>query len=167
MRIGVVSDTHMFGRSKSLPKALVEGLQGVDMILHAGDWIDEEVVDLFAEWAPVDGVAGNNDGLAIVRRFGRRKVLELAGYRIGLIHGDGGRSTPNTAFQAFCNVVGEGTVDVVVFGHSHTPYLERQGGMLLFNPGSPTDKRRQPRYSFGILRLGTELEAEHHYYDHK
>lgn len=137
------------------------------MILHAGDWVDEGVVDLFAEWAPVDGVAGNNDGLEIVRRFGRRKVLKLAGYRIGMIHGDGGRSTPNTAFQAFCDADGKGTVDVILFGHSHIPYLERQGGMLLFNPGSPTDKRRQPRYSFGILHLGTVLKAEHHFYDHK
>ncbi|MGF9714063.1 metallophosphoesterase [Paenibacillus sp. JMULE4] len=167
MRIGVVSDTHMFRRSQSLPQDLVEGLRGVDMILHTGDWIDEEVVDLFADLAPIDGVAGNNDGPAIVRRFGRRKVLELAGYRVGLIHGDGGRSTPDTAFQAFCDADGKGTVDIILFGHSHTPYLERKDGILLFNPGSPTDKRRQPRYSFGILRLGADVEAEHHYYDHK
>lgn len=167
MRIGVVSDTHMFGKAKSLPQALLQGLQGVDMILHAGDWIDEDVVDLFADLAPVDGVAGNNDGPGIVRRFSRRKVLELADYRVGLVHGDGSRSTPDTALQAFCDADGKGIVDVILFGHSHTPYLERHGGMLLFNPGSPTDKRRQLRYSFGILRLGAVVEAEHHYYDHK
>ncbi|CAG7629543.1 metallophosphoesterase family protein [Paenibacillus allorhizosphaerae] len=167
MRIGVVSDTHMFGRAARLPDTLVEGLQGVDMILHAGDWMDEGVVELFALIAPVDGVAGNNDGLEIVRRFGRRKVLKIAGYRIGIVHGDGGRSTSETAYRAFLDGDGKGTVDVVLFGHSHIPYMESRNGVLLFNPGSPTDKRRQPRYSYGILTLGPQPVGEHYYYDRK
>ncbi|CAG7645339.1 hypothetical protein PAESOLCIP111_04924 [Paenibacillus solanacearum] len=167
MRIGVVSDTHLSGTAVRLPDVLVEGLQGVDMILHAGDWMDESVVGLFASIAPVDGVAGNNDGLEIVRRFGRRKVLKLAGYRIGIVHGDGGRSTPDTAHRAFLDSDGQGTVDVVLFGHSHIPFMERRSGMLLFNPGSPTDKRRQARYSYGIVTLGSQPEAELFYYERK
>ncbi|UUZ97202.1 metallophosphoesterase family protein [Paenibacillus sp. P25] len=67
-----------------------QGLAGVELILHAGDWVDEEVVELFTELAPVEGIAGNNDGPDIVRRFGRRKELVLAGRRIGMVHGDGG-----------------------------------------------------------------------------
>jgi putative phosphoesterase len=167
MRIGVVSDTHMFSRASHLPEALVEGLRGVELILHAGDWMDEAVIDLFAAIAPVDGIAGNNDCVEIINRFGRRKVLKLAGYRVGMVHGDGGRSTPDSAFRSFCDSSGNGTVDVVLFGHSHIPYLEERGGMLLFNPGSPTDKRRQPRYSYGILTLAQQAVAEHCYYDHK
>lgn len=163
MRIGVVSDTHMFSRAKGLPAALKQGLAGVELILHAGDWVDEEVVELFTELAPVEGIAGNNDGPDIVRRFGRRKELVLAGRRIGMVHGDGGRSAPDIAFRSFQNAA----VDIVVFGHSHIPFKEQRGGMLLFNPGSPTDKRREPRYSFGILKLGETVEAEHHYYESK
>ncbi|MGF7030659.1 putative phosphoesterase [Paenibacillus mucilaginosus] len=167
MRIGVVSDTHMFGRGAALPTALVRGLQGTDLILHAGDWMDERVIALFEAIAPVDGVAGNNDGPEIIRRFGRRKVLELAGYRIGLVHGDGGRSTPETAYAAFRTKEGEVLADVVIFGHSHTPFHEVRGGQLLFNPGSPTDKRRQPLYSYGILTLGESVSAELFTYEDK
>ncbi len=164
MRIGVVSDTHLSSRSTALPAALVRGLQGVDCILHAGDWIDESIVALFESIAPVDGVAGNNDGVEIIRRFGKRKVLALGGFRIGLVHGDGGRSTPETAFQSFCDTHGHSTVDVVIFGHSHIPFLERRGGTLLFNPGSAADKRRQPQYSYGIIELTDRIEATHFYY---
>ncbi|MCZ8515913.1 metallophosphoesterase family protein [Paenibacillus filicis] len=163
MRIGVVSDTHMYSRAKALPAALVRGLVGVDLILHAGDWVDEEVVDLFLAIAPVEAIAGNNDGPSLVRRFGRRKELTLGGKKIGMVHGDGGRQTAETAFHSFKAA----PVDLIVFGHSHIPYLERRGGVLLFNPGSPTDKRRQPKYSFGIVTLGETITAEHHYYDSK
>ncbi|SDC50103.1 hypothetical protein SAMN02799630_00167 [Paenibacillus sp. UNCCL117] len=164
MRIGIVSDTHLYDHKPELPAALVEGLQDVDRILHAGDWIGESIVDRLAAIAPVDGIAGNNDGPGIVRRFGRRKVLELAGRRIGLIHGDGGRSTPDTAYRAFCSAEGKPEVDVIVFGHSHIPFSETRGGVLLFNPGSPTDKRRQQLFSYGILELTDRIEARHVYY---
>ncbi|WP_159883604.1 metallophosphoesterase family protein [Paenibacillus puerhi] len=164
MRIGIVSDTHLYDHKPELPAALVEGLSGVDLILHAGDWIAESIVDRFAAIAPVDGIAGNNDGPGIVRRFGRSKVLELAGYRIGLVHGDGGRSTPDTAYRTFCASGGEASVDIVLFGHSHIPYQDMRGGVLLFNPGSPTDKRRQDMYSYGILELTEQIGARHYYY---
>lgn len=163
MLIGVVSDTHMYSRSRQLPKALTDGLHGVELIVHAGDWTDPEVIGLLEALAPVESVAGNNDGPAIVERFGRRKVLELAGRHIGLVHGDGWRAAPDTAFEAFRGA----SVDAVIFGHSHTPHLEQREGVLLFNPGSPTDKRREPRYSYGLLTLGSEIVAEHRYYDQK
>ncbi|MDF2963815.1 MAG: phosphodiesterase [Paenibacillus sp.] len=164
MRIGVVSDTHMFGRAKQLPRALTAGLQGVDQILHAGDWVEEEVVGLFERIAPIDGIAGNNDGMDIIERFGRCKILQLGGYRIGLVHGDGGRrSTLERAIEEFNGM----SVHAVIFGHSHIPYHGIHNGILLFNPGSPTDKRRQPQYSYGIIKLGAAIEAEIFYYDDK
>ncbi|MCR8631826.1 metallophosphoesterase family protein [Paenibacillus radicis (ex Xue et al. 2023)] len=164
MRLGIVSDTHMFGRAKQLPKALVAGLQGVDQILHAGDWMDAEVVGLFERIAPIDGIAGNNDGADIVERFGRCKVLQMGNYRIGMVHGDGGRkSTLEQALDVFNGM----SVDVIIFGHSHTPYQGMHNGVLLFNPGSPTDKRRQSQYSYGIIQLGKTIEAEIFYYNDK
>lgn len=163
MRIGVVSDTHMYSRAKRLPAALTEGLAGVELILHAGDWVEESVIGLFEAIAPVESVAGNNDGPELVRRFGRKKLLELGGWRVGLVHGDGSRPAPENAWSSF-----RGTpLDLIVFGHSHTPYHEQREGVLLFNPGSPTDKRRQPRYSYGILTLSETIDAAVHAYDSK
>lgn len=164
MRIGIISDTHMPTRAKQLPQALRTGLSGVDMILHAGDWTKLDVADALQQIAPVDGVAGNNDGEDIIRRFGRKKILTLAGYRIGIVHGDGFKKTTEVrAWEAFAG----DKVDIILFGHSHVPFLRRHQGVLVFNPGSATDKRRQPQYSYGILTLGDTAQAQHFYYDDK
>jgi len=164
MRIGVIADTHLSDRVVKLPDALVEGLKGVDLILHAGDWVSPLVIDLVEQIAPCEGVTGNNDGPLIRERFGMSKLLTVAGYRIGMIHGDGSRkTTEERAREAFLAE----RPDVVIFGHSHIPYLQTIDGILMFNPGSPTDKRRQPRYSYGILELGDTIRAEHFYYDSK
>ncbi|RAV05695.1 metallophosphoesterase family protein [Paenibacillus sp. YN15] len=163
MKIGVVSDTHLSDRREiRLPQELLGGLSGVELILHAGDWISPRVAEELEKLAPVEGIAGNNDGMDIVSRFGYKKIVEAAGVRIGLIHGDGyGKTTERRAFDAF-----EGQdVQAIVFGHSHIPYLERKAGILLFNPGSPTDKRRQLLYSYGIMEIREgEITAVHHYY---
>ncbi|WP_307442254.1 MULTISPECIES: metallophosphoesterase [unclassified Paenibacillus] len=164
MRIGVISDTHLSPRVQKLPDALLAGLQGVDIIIHAGDWVSEHVVELVERIAPCESVAGNNDGSDIIERFGLRKILTLGGYRIGLIHGDGFRKTTEErareAFQAE-------RPDIVIFGHSHVPYQQTINGILMFNPGSPTDKRRQPQYSYGIIELGDSIHAELFFYDSK
>ncbi|KKC47992.1 metallophosphoesterase family protein [Paenibacillus sp. D9] len=164
MRIGLVSDTHLGASASKLPDALVEGLRGVDYILHAGDWTHPRVAGLLEDIAPVDGVAGNNDGPELVRRYGRRKLIELAGCRIGIVHGDLGQGRW-TEQKARSNFPDDG-VGLILFGHSHAPYSKREGDLLLFNPGSPVQKRRQPRYSYGILELsGGRMHAEHRYYD--
>jgi putative phosphoesterase len=160
----VVSDTHLGQHVQQLPAALKEGLQGVDLILHAGDWISIHVAAMLEEIAPIEGVAGNNDGNDIIERFGRSKILKLDTYKIGMIHGDGFRKTTELrALEAFS----QDAVDVIIYGHSHIPKEDHHNGVLLFNPGSPTDKRRQPQYSFGILELGKTVRAEHYYYADK
>jgi putative phosphoesterase len=166
MRIGVISDTHLGARAEKLPDALMEGLCGVDLILHAGDWVSPNVVTLVEAIAPCESVAGNNDGPDIVDKFGYAKRLELEGVRIGLIHGDGYRkTTAERALDAFADDM----PDVIVYGHSHIPENRRVRETLLFNPGSPTDKRRQPRYSYGILTVekGKPVQAELHFFDSK
>jgi putative phosphoesterase len=164
MKIGVISDTHIPKRAKIIPQAVFSGLQGVDLILHAGDWQDLSVYNLLQTIAPVDGVAGNVDGAEIIQQFGRKKVLKLEGFNIGLIHGDGkGKTTIRRAYDAFVDE----QVDIIIFGHSHIPYLKRHEGILLFNPGSATEKRRQDRYSFGIIEIGDELKVKHIYYEQK
>ena len=155
MRIGVVSDTHLPRFGRALPEALVAGLTvaRVELILHLGDFTGPEVPALFEALAPFDAVAGNNDGPELVARFGRRKVLDVRGARLGLTHGDlgAGPTTPERAARTFA----AGEVDAVLFGHSHIPLAERlPDGRWLVNPGSPTDKRRQPRRSWALLEIG-------------
>src|SRR5262245_43223870 len=150
MRIGIVGDTHLPRFGRDLPEALRRGLEreGVELIVHVGDFTGIDVPALFESLAPLEAVAGNNDPPELVARFGRRKVLDVGGARIGLIHGDGRRgTTPSRSVAAFA---GE-AIDVICFGHSHQPVCERRGSAWLVNPGSPTDKRREPRYSYAIL----------------
>jgi len=150
--IGVVSDTHFPRFGRALPRALERGLRraAVARILHLGDMTDLLAVPLFEAIAPFDAVAGNNDGAAIRERFGRRKIVCVEDVRIGMVHGDGKRGTTKSrALNAFA----QGEVDVVLFGHSHRPVVGRERGVLFANPGSPTDKRLNPLYSFAVLTV--------------
>ena len=167
MRIGVVSDTHMTRMSKALPQILVQEFQKVDLILHLGDWVDLEIYEQLAALAPVEGIAGNNDGEEIIRKFGERKIIELEGLRFGMVHGHtpySGKGTDGNALKAFSG----DQVDCILFGHSHQPFMKKEKGILLFNPGSPTDKRREKLYSFGIIDIENgEMDARHVFYDSK
>lgn len=167
MKIVVVSDTHMPRMNKKLPDRLLRELGNTDAIIHAGDWTKLSVYEELAAYAPTYGVAGNNDGEDIVRKFGKRKRLELEGIRIGVVHGHGTGKRTATELQAIETFSGV-SLDALVYGHSHIPVLRRIGKMLVFNPGSPTDKRRQPLYSFGIFKITDGvLTAKHVYYADK
>lgn len=162
--IGVVSDTHLPRFGTALPGALERGLReaNVERILHLGDMTDLLVVPLFEAIAPFDAVAGNNDGPAIRERFGRRKIVRVEDVRIGMVHGDGERKTTlQRALEAFDHA----DVDVILYGHSHRPHVAREHGLLVANPGSPTDKRLNPRYSYAILTVdGALADLRLHYY---
>ena len=150
MRIGVLSDTHLPMRARSLPAILFEAFEGVEAILHAGDLACEEVLIELGALAPVYAVRGNVDPPELWSRLPLDRVLTFAGLKVGLTHGHGtSGSTPERALRRFA----ADTVACVVFGHSHDPLCERRGDVLLFNPGSPTDRRRQPQHSYGILTI--------------
>ncbi|HEY6235939.1 MAG TPA: metallophosphoesterase [Candidatus Elarobacter sp.] len=152
--IGVVSDTHFPRFGRALPRALERGLRraGVSRILHLGDMTDLLAVPLFEAIAPFDAVAGNNDGAAIRERFGRRKIVRVEDVRIGMVHGDGRRGTTKSrALDAFGEA--DDHADVILFGHSHRPLVAREGRVLIANPGSPTDKRLNPLYSYAVLTI--------------
>jgi putative phosphoesterase len=152
MNVGVVSDTHLPRFGDRLPAELHRGLgrAHVELILHLGDFTGPEVPRLLEEVAPLEAVAGNNDPPALVRRFGRRKILTLGGVRIGMVHGDG---THGTTIGRSVAAFEDEPVDVICFGHSHQPVCERRDRLWLVNPGSPTDRRTQPRYSYAILTI--------------
>jgi putative phosphoesterase len=108
-------------------------------------------VPLFEALAPLDAVAGNNDPEELRRRFGRRKIVVVDGVRIGLVHGDEGRG--RNAHQNALAAFDPSAVDVILYGHSHQPRVEQHGRVLVANPGSPTDRRHMPSYSYGLLSI--------------
>ncbi len=150
-RIGVVSDTHVPRRARCLPPKIFSELEGVDLILHAGDLVDESVLLELRALAPVEAVAGNMDPPHLHERLGRRKLLQVGGeLQIGLIHGDGVHlSTARRAEEVFCSC----RPAVIVFGHSHRPLCEYRGETLMFNPGSCVDPRWAGRPSYGMLHV--------------
>ena len=151
-RVGVVSDTHLPRFGHALPRALVAGMRraGVTRILHCGDLTDPLAAELFEALAPFDAVAGNNDDAALHRRFGDRKILTIEDVRVGMIHGDGRRGTTRGRARAAFT---DDEADVILFGHSHLPLVARDGDTLIANPGSPTDKRMNPLYSWALLTI--------------
>jgi putative phosphoesterase len=166
--LGVISDTHMPRFGKALPAALRDGFarERVDVIVHCGDIVDAVAIPCFESLAPLEAVAGNNDTRELVRRFGHKRILEFGNVRIGITHGHAG--TGRSTLARAQNMFKEDEVRAVLFGHSHVPYCEWHDGVLCFNPGSPTDKRRQRKYSYGIIRIANEtLEPQLFYYSDK
>jgi putative phosphoesterase len=142
----ILADTHIPRRARTLPEGLVAYLERADLVLHAGDLIGSSVLEeLSAYNAPAHAVRGNVDmpGLDLPEAL----QLDFGGARIAMIH-DSGRK------EGRRKRLGKRFPEarVVVFGHSHIPFLEDENGLLLLNPGSPTDKRRQPEHTFALLR---------------
>ena len=158
LRVGVVSDTHGPRFWKAMPPAVAELLSDVDVILHAGDVCQPSVLDELAQLAPVHVVAGNNDGPDVVA-WGAPETLELDldGLAVAMIHDSGSKDGRAGRMRRRFPDAG-----LVVFGHSHIPWDTEQDGQRLFNPGSPTDKRRQPRGTVGLLVIdaGVLVSAE-------
>ena len=157
MRVVVLSDTHIRrGGSRRLPDAAYEAIDGADLILHAGDVVTGDLLDELAELAPVHAVLGNND-TELVGALPETRLLDLAGVRVAMIHDSGpSKGRAGRMRRRFPDA------DVVVFGHSHIP-IDELGieGQRLFNPGSPTERRRQPHRTFGVLDLDDGQVARH------
>ncbi|MEU4733241.1 metallophosphoesterase family protein [Streptomyces sp. NPDC023588] len=149
MRVVVLSDTHSPRYWKSCPPRVAEYLREADVILHAGDVCTADVLDELAQYAPVHVVMGNNDG-PDVAAWGAPETLQLTlnGLAVGMIH-DSGHKTGRTGRMR--NRFPE--ADLVVFGHSHIPMDQTGDGVRIFNPGSPTDRRRQPHGTLGVLDI--------------
>jgi putative phosphoesterase len=145
----VVSDTHAPRRWKSCPPAVAARLRGADLILHAGDVCTAAVLDELTGYAPVRAVLGNNDG-PDVAAWGAPPTAEfdLDGLPTAMIHDSGPRDGRMRRMRGQFPAAG-----LVVFGHSHIPLSEAADGLRIFNPGSPTDRRRQPHGTIGVLRV--------------
>jgi putative phosphoesterase len=140
-RLLVLADTHVPKRAKALPAPVLAELGRCDVVVHAGDWVDEATLDLLLQRAPrLLGCAGNNDGPALHRRLPDVARAEIEGVRLGVVHETGPSAGREQRMdEAFPDL------DLLVFGHSHIPWdTTTPRGLRLLNPGSPTDRRRQP-----------------------
>ena len=149
MRVVVLADTHAPRRWKTCPAPVAEQLRGADLILHAGDVCTAAVLDELSGYAPVLAVLGNNDG-PDVAEWGAPETLQtdLDGLRVAMLHDSG--AAPGRLRRLRLRFPDAG---LVVFGHSHIPLDESGDGLRILNPGSPTDRRRQPRGTVAVLTI--------------
>jgi len=142
----VIADTHLPRGRRRLPDACVDRIRGADLLLHAGDFSTAAALAEIAALGPeLVAVHGNVDDAEVRRRLPGRTVVEVEGARIGLVHDAGPRRGRLARMRrAFADA------DAVVFGHSHLPLHESADGFQIFNPGSPTERRRAPSHTMGI-----------------
>lgn len=199
-RLGVLSDTHL-PKPAGLPQVLLRSFEGVDAILHGGDVTRLDCLAPLSALAPVYVVTGNNDPPEMATRYGWRRALRWRGWRIGLVHGDVGKSrrTAWNARNAFIEppprweeiapsdppptlpplthrvavpqgrpsgadltAPADAPFDCIIFGHSHVPHCAVLDRILTVNPGSPTERRREPRASF-VMMEGDETHLRIHF----
>ena len=158
-KIGVISDTHIPARAAYLPPAVFHEFRDADLILHAGDLVEEKVMVELTALAPVEAIAGNMDPHQLQSSLGKVKLIKVGELQIGLLHGDlvGRRFTFGELDKLFAPFMPQ----VVVFGHLHEPLNRIHKGRLYFNPGSATDPRHVKQPSIGRLIInGQSVKGE-------
>ncbi len=140
-RLLIIADTHVTKRARDLPPQLWDEVDRADVVLHAGDWVAESLLDeLDGRATRLVGVYGNNDGPELRQRLEEVARVEIAGVKMAVVHETG----DSAGRERRCAVLYD-DVDVLIFGHSHIPWdTTTDTGLRLLNPGSPTDRRRQP-----------------------
>lgn len=147
MKIGVISDTHA-QTMEDIPWSLLNALEDVDFIIHAGDFAERAVLEGLREIAEVKAVYGNMDSGELKRMLPDKRTIDVAGRQVGLFHGSGG---PWGMAERVRPLFGD--IDIIIFGHSHLSFNEYIRGTLMFNPGRARD-------SYGIVTIEKEIEAE-------
>lgn len=142
MKLAIIADTHLPRGARRLPEECVRRLADADLILHGGDFSTVAVLRELERFAPVVGVLGNNDEAGLAELLPERRVVEVEGARVGMIHNAGRRAGRNARLLRLfpdCHAI--------VYAHSHMPEAEREGDVWILNPGSPTERRRAPARS--------------------
>lgn len=153
MKIGVMSDTHLYEVTQKLRDILRTHLSDVDMIIHAGDIVSPNIVDFLGKNV-FHGVQGNMDPLEIKAMLPEKKIVELGPFRLGVIHGWGAAGgLEERILPLFDNV------DVIIYGHSHVAANHLRNGVLLFNPGTATGYSKNSLNSIGILEISETIKG--------
>lgn len=150
MRIVLISDTHIPNRAKDLPAPVWQQVESADVVIHAGDWVNVDLLDeLQGRTSHLVACWGNNDGPALRARLPERADVALGGLRFTVVHETGSASGREARMARTYP-----DTDVLVFGHSHIPWdSTAESGLRLLNPGSPTDRRRQPFHTYMTLEV--------------
>lgn len=146
----LLADTHVPARARRLPDAVLAAAAEADAVVHAGDWVDTATLDLLESRARrMHGVYGNNDGAELRARLPEVARFQIEDIEIAVVHETGpAKGREQRADAAFPNI------DLLIFGHSHIPWdTVSPGGMRLLNPGSPTDRRRQPHCTMMLVTI--------------
>ena len=150
VRVLLLADTHLPTRARDLPAQVWREVETADVVVHAGDWMTVALLEeLAARSARLVGVWGNNDGPELRARLPEVARVELGGLRWGVVHETGAKGRREERMRAAYP-----DLDVLVFGHSHIPWDTEHDGLRLLNPGSPTDRRRQPRRTYMTCTVG-------------
>ena len=157
--LGLISDTHIPSRRKTLPKTVLEALSPVDLILHAGDFEELAIASILEDIAPLFAVHGNMCHSEVKQRFPSKITINVEDLSIGLIHGGG---SPSGYFHRVLNEFkAEKPPDIIVCGHTHQPIIQELQGVQFINPGSPTDKYFASRNTIAILKIeGNEFDCQ-------
>jgi hypothetical protein len=151
VKVGVISDTHLTGYDDKVRKCIVEHFSDVDMILHAGDLVDLNVLDIF-KGKEVKAVCGNMDSHSVKEKLPEYLLFEIKGFKFALIHGWGSPWGIEEKILARFN-----DVDCIVYGHTHKPANYKKGKVLFFNPGSAADRHFASSKTIGILEIDKEV----------
>jgi uncharacterized protein len=154
MKIGVISDTHLREPHPEFRKIIESHFRDVEKIFHAGDFVEWSIAEYLSSRKELIGVCGNMDSYDIQKAFPEKRVIELQGFKIGLIHGGGSPFGIESRIRKEFD-----EIDAIVYGHTHTPANHRVGGTYLFNPGSPT-RSFIHKATLGILHIGEKMEGE-------
>jgi uncharacterized protein len=154
IRIGILSDTHLYSVTEEFVSALDRAFKGVDILFHAGDMTAKVVYDYLSNW-DLRAVAGNMDDFDLARLLPQKRVEEIMGVRIGIMHG---RGCPQGIEDVVCGEFFD--VDVIVFGHSHVPLNNRRGKRILFNPGAYRGFYGQ-RGTVGLMEIDAHVTFRH------
>jgi len=154
MKLGVLSDTHLSEPHPEFKKVIEVHFRDVEKILHVGDFVNMSVAEYLSSQKELMAVCGNMDPPDIRKEFPQKRIIELAGFKIGLVHGGG------PPFGIESRVRGEfDDVNAIIYGHTHTPAHHQVKNIYFFNPGSPTRSFfRSP--TLGILHIGEKIEGE-------
>ena len=149
MVVAVISDTHLPRGTRRIPDACVASMRASDLILHAGDFTYPEILEALESLGPpVAGVHGNVDTEELRQRLPEARLVNAGGKKIAMVHDAGPAAGRLERMRARFP-----EADALVFGHSHIPLHEERDGFQIFNPGSPTDRRAQPRHTMGIAEV--------------
>lgn len=148
MRLAIIADTHMPRGRRRLPERCLEELRAADLIVHAGDFSEPEVLEGLRELGPVVAVHGNVDSPRLLAELPESVAFEAAGATLGVLHDAGPAQGRLERMRARFP-----EADAVIFGHSHMPLLEQRDGFQIFNPGSPTERRRAPSRTMGAATV--------------